>query len=133
MHGDLHSPAPLTVSCFSKIQIGFTFLVAAHPGSPGQRAVKRVCVCSIQLKGKKALTVNLRLKPILKQDSDALQTPSPAAGTPCAMDLSNLGTLRRLGHDETNITQQGRYHAPDDALMSFDAMVSTCLYIAHYV
>ena len=35
---------PLTVSCFSKIQIGFTFLVLAHPGSPGQRAVKRVCV-----------------------------------------------------------------------------------------
>jgi len=33
------------VSCFSKIQIGFTFLVPAHPGSPGQRAIKRVCVC----------------------------------------------------------------------------------------
>jgi len=37
-------PLPLTVSCFSKIQIGFTFLVPAHLGSPGQRAVKRVCV-----------------------------------------------------------------------------------------
>jgi len=36
---------PLTVSCSSKIQIGFTFLVPAHPGCPGQRAVKRVCVC----------------------------------------------------------------------------------------
>ena len=36
---------PLTVSCFSKIQIGFTFLVPANPGSPGQRAVKWVCVC----------------------------------------------------------------------------------------
>jgi len=35
-------PLPLTISCFSKIQIGFTFLVPAHPGSPGQRAVKRV-------------------------------------------------------------------------------------------
>jgi len=34
----------LTVSCFSKIQIGFTFLVPAHPGSPGQRAIKRMCV-----------------------------------------------------------------------------------------
>jgi len=34
---------PLTVSCFSKIQIGFTFLVLAYPGSPGQRAIKRVC------------------------------------------------------------------------------------------
>jgi len=44
---DLHMvqlmPLPLTVSCFSEIQIGFTFLVQAHPGSPGQRAVKRMC------------------------------------------------------------------------------------------
>jgi len=44
---DLHMtqlmPLPLTVSCSSKIQIGFTFLVPAHLGSPGQRAVKRVC------------------------------------------------------------------------------------------
>jgi len=46
---DLHMaqlmPLPLTVSCFSKIHIGFAFLVPAHPSSPGQRAVKRVCVC----------------------------------------------------------------------------------------
>ena len=45
---DLHMsqlmPLPLTVSCFSKIQIGFTFLVPAYLGSPGKRAVKRVCV-----------------------------------------------------------------------------------------
>ena len=45
---DLHTaqlmPLPLTVSCFSIIQIGFTFLVPAHPGSPEQRAVKRLCV-----------------------------------------------------------------------------------------
>ena len=33
---------PLTVSCFSEIQIGFTFLVLADPGSPGQRVVKPV-------------------------------------------------------------------------------------------
>ena len=36
---------PLAVSCFSKIQIGFTFLVPGHPGSPGQRAVKRARAC----------------------------------------------------------------------------------------
>ena len=36
---------PLTVPCFSKIQIGFTFLVPADLGSPVQRAVKQVCVC----------------------------------------------------------------------------------------
>ena len=45
LHMALLMPLPLTVSCFSKIQIGFTFLLLAHPGSPGQRAVKRMCVC----------------------------------------------------------------------------------------
>ena len=58
---DLHMaelmPLPLTVSCFSKIQIGFTFLVPAHLGSPGHgplnvcvraraRVCARVCVCA---------------------------------------------------------------------------------------
>ena len=46
---DLHMfqlmPLPLTVSCFSKIQIGFAFLVPAHLGSHGKMTVKRVCVC----------------------------------------------------------------------------------------
>ena len=50
---DLHTaqlmPLPLTVSCFSKIQIGFTFLIPAHLGSPGKRAVKRVCVCVMMI------------------------------------------------------------------------------------
>ena len=53
---DLHMvqlmPLSLTVSCLTKIQVGFTFLVPAYPGTPGQRAVKlararvRVCVCN---------------------------------------------------------------------------------------
>ena len=50
---DLHVaqmiPLPLTVSCFSKIQIGFTFLVPAHPGSPGKRAITGVCACVVRL------------------------------------------------------------------------------------
>ena len=45
---DLHMaqlmPVPLTVSCSSKIQIGFTFLIPAYPGSPGKEAVKWLCV-----------------------------------------------------------------------------------------
>ena len=48
---DLHMaqlmPLPLTVSCVSKIQIGFTFLVPAHLGGSGIRTVNRVCVCVI--------------------------------------------------------------------------------------
>ena len=52
---DLHTvqlmPLPLTVSCFSKIQIGFAFLVPAHPrvvpekGPLNARARACVCVC----------------------------------------------------------------------------------------
>jgi len=45
---DLHMaqqmPLPLTVSCFSKIQIDFTLLVPAHPGSPGRRPLNG-CEC----------------------------------------------------------------------------------------
>ena len=47
---DLHMaqlmPLPLTISCFSKIQTGFTFLVPADPGSRS-KAVKRVCVAVV--------------------------------------------------------------------------------------
>jgi len=48
---DLHTaqlmPLPLTVSCFSKIQIGFTFLVPSHLSSPRQGVIKCACVCKI--------------------------------------------------------------------------------------
>ena len=50
---DLHTaqlmPLPLTVSCFSKIQIGFTFLVLAHLGSPGKGPLNG-CVCVLPTK-----------------------------------------------------------------------------------
>ena len=55
---DLHTaqlmPLPLTVSCSSKIQIGFTFLVPASPGCPGKEAVKWLhvvvcCVCNANI------------------------------------------------------------------------------------
>ena len=54
---DLHiaqlMPLPLTVSCFSKIQIGFTFLVPAHPGIPGPL---NGCVCMFCLRAKFSVT-----------------------------------------------------------------------------
>ena len=48
MHMAQLMPLPLTVSCFSKIQIGFTFLVPAYLDSPGKGPLNgcvRVCVC----------------------------------------------------------------------------------------
>ena len=62
---DLHMaqlmPLPHTVSCFSKIQIGITFLVPVYPGSPGKTAVKRVCVFSEEIH-----TLMLKLLPNTK-------------------------------------------------------------------
>jgi len=42
---DLLMPLPLTISCFSKIQIGCTFLVPAQPGSP-EKGPLNECMCS---------------------------------------------------------------------------------------
>jgi len=50
---DLHTaqlmplPVPLTVCCFSKIQIAFTFLVPVDLGSRGKRAAKTCVVVVI--------------------------------------------------------------------------------------
>jgi len=56
---DLHMaqlmPLPLTVSCSD----WFYLPGLAHPGSPGQRAIKRVCVCVCAVK--KLLTHSLQL------------------------------------------------------------------------
>jgi len=46
---DLHMaqlmPLSLTVSCFSKIRIGFTFLVPAYPGVLDKWPLNGPCVC----------------------------------------------------------------------------------------
>ena len=60
MHMAQLMPLPLNVSCFSKIQIGCTFLVLAHLGSPGKGSLNGclffvctpatcfTCVCAFQ-------------------------------------------------------------------------------------
>ena len=42
-------PLPLTVLASVKSRLVFIFLVPAHPGSPGQSAVKSVCVLACVL------------------------------------------------------------------------------------
>jgi len=79
---DLHMaqlmPVPLTVSCFSKIQIGFIFLVLAHPGSPGKRAVKWVCVCVV-------LHVNVRTENGHECMEPALHTSDTSMACVCTV------------------------------------------------
>ena len=43
-------PLPLTVSCFSKIKIGFTFLVPAHLVVPEKGRETGVCVKTVNLR-----------------------------------------------------------------------------------
>jgi len=59
-------PLPVTVSCFSKIEIGFTFLVPAYPGSPGQSAIKRLCVCVFRVMQKGRRTMNTAMSSFKK-------------------------------------------------------------------
>ena len=74
---DLHMaqlmPLPRTVSCFSEIQIGFTLLVPAHPGSPGQMAVKRVCVCVCVLPSQYLALILAKLNPTQQNETTQKQ------------------------------------------------------------
>jgi len=56
-------PLLLTISCFSKIQIAFNFLILADPGSPGQRPLTgvTVCVCVISCGLRNSITADISL------------------------------------------------------------------------
>ena len=87
-------PLPLTVSCFSKIQIVFPFLVTAHPVSSGKRAAKRVCVCVVEHKSEKL---------------DAKQSPTEAhaarlSPSPSPYLLLYFGAVGRFKQDAELVT-----------------------------
>ena len=70
-------PLPLTVSCFSKIQIGFTFLVPAHLGSPGKEPLNGcVCVCITAVHKNQKIEKSSNIESQLKQCASELQTVS---------------------------------------------------------
>ena len=122
---DLHMaqlmPLPLTVSCFSKIRIGFTFLVPAHPGSPGKRAVKRMCVCvclyacvavseggsEVQESRHAATTANNSdvISSAARRDSDVINRRGPTRAAIPPTPMSRTETLRaapaRRDHSST--------------------------------
>ena len=85
MHMAQLMPLPLTVSCSSKIQIGFAFLVLAHLGIPGKRAVKRVCVCMCEF-----------LQAILGGVTINVPTLSKRTATLRVPDTINPTTVRRI-------------------------------------
>ena len=60
---DLHiaqlMPLPLTVSCFSKIQIGFAFLVPAYLGSPGKGPLNRCVLNGVCVIGEQSIVMSV--------------------------------------------------------------------------
>jgi len=89
---DLHMaqlmPLPLIISCFSEIQIGFTFLVPAHLGSPGKGP----------LNGSLSLIYNVSTK---KRLSSAICRCSSLTNTHLHLRRSNL--KQRLNGDKIHI------------------------------
>ena len=87
---DLHMaqlmPLPLTVSCFSKIQIGFAFLVPAHPGSTEKGplngcvcACVRACVC-VMLCGSGSFVFERRLSDLWRHNVHRRRSQPAVAG-----------------------------------------------------
>ena len=91
---------PLTVSCFSKIQIGFTVLLPAHLGSPGQRAVKWVCVCVL------AVTVVVNVLPMLQIQRDAAASSLFLSTHPVRLVVA--GQWSKLDHHLPEPDRSGR-------------------------
>ena len=77
MHMAQLMPLPLTISCFSEIQIGFSFLVLAHLGTREIRAVKWVCVCNLRVAKVLSHLALERVEPQLgEQDRDLSRVSS---------------------------------------------------------
>jgi len=116
---DLHMaqlmPLPLIVSCFSKIQIGFTFLVPAHPRSPGQRAAKRLCVCVHDWSAADAVRADMI--------AELLQTRQQH-------DMRELNTALnefRLLHQQPSTRREWDLYDPDALKKDRHALLSTTL------
>jgi len=129
---DLHTaqlmPLSLTVSCFSKIQIGFTFLVPAHLGSP-RKGPLNGCVC-VSETGLQANTSNLiidvtRKVGVCGSGSVKLWDVRPSV---CLSRLSTAaGLLLWARRQETSIDLGGRraplplHSSTPDLKLSFSA------------
>ena len=104
---DLHVaqliPLPLIVSCFSKIQTGFTFLVLDHQGSPGQRAVKRVCCnCGNYLRHKVS-QLRVSLSEMCNSQGcrgDVISIPIPTAESRAAEEMEFLSPPHTHTHGD---------------------------------
>jgi len=111
---DLHiaqlMPLPLTVSCFSKIQVGFTFLILAYPRSHGKRVVERVCVCVLSGGG----AVSCSSQAAAAASSQRLQSRSSSLTT---SSLRSSGSSRLLRGVRPLRTESTLSRADGDSLV----------------
>ena len=106
-------PLSLTVSCFSKIQICFTFLVPAHPDSPRQRAAKRVCVCVTNKQDCVPSAVNVTLPAFAAEIvpwRHCCWPPAPATLMPTRRSAANPPQAAVDRRDRR--TDAGTFHTP---------------------
>ena len=120
-------PLPLTVSCFSKIQVGFTFLVPAYPGNPGKRAVKWVCVCVllyVQMFDQTGKFKHQFCLPSRRSNTESPQLPARPYGL-CVIDNTGLiAVCDRDGHRVVLVTYDGA--DAGDLLTSSDGLRYPC-------
>ena len=101
-------PLPLTVSCFSKIQIGFTFLVPAHLGSHGKKGQLNgcVCVCAFNRLWISILAVLVAVPTVVQNSLYFLHYSLPSSGfystekdnrCRCTENLSGCHIIRTIG------------------------------------
>ena len=136
-------PLPLTVSCFSKIQAGFTFLVPAHPGSPGQRAIKRVCVraCVCMCVQPCQSAVNMTLPAFAAECRAAALLLLSTGACSCYADERLLLPAGRsaanppllLSIDGTDTRRLDRFADPENTMCQYiTPILSLCLWLCAY-
>ena len=123
-------PLPLTVYCISKIQIGFAFLVPAHPGSPGQRAVKRVCVCVCSLSARQQVRRRLRQSAVRRATRPARPSACRPVSHRLRADAARLSRrrLRLFPRDPRRRRQHtAREHIPSASILAVFFFLSSFL------
>jgi len=107
-----YGPLPLMVSCFSKIKINFTFLVLAHPGSPGKRAVEGVCVCVCrsELQPEQLINQNCRVWLTEASISTRILGQDLTISELCWLQQSNPTTFRQSEDVANKCIFQAKYH-----------------------
>jgi len=97
----------LPLACFSKIQIGFTFLVLAHTGSPGQRPLNGCVLCVCNIRALCIFNVSAQLKvlyvPVLCWKCSRISSQPPVVAV---QDLTKSKASQKGDHKRSHSDQE---------------------------